>query len=56
MIEVASGEYDTDMIKLAKAALRKYEKNSINRLAAIVDSATINRHDGECNLLANANY
>lgn len=28
MIEVASGEYDPDMTKMAKAAMKRYEKTT----------------------------
>lgn len=43
MIEVASGEYDPDMTKLAKAATRKYEKTALLKMKDL----TISKNDGE---------
>lgn len=45
MIEVASGEYNADMTKLAKAALKKYQKNALIRL---IQEETIDRHGSVC--------
>lgn len=40
MIEVASGEYDPDMTKLAKAAMRRYEKSTMHRIKDVTSSKT----------------
>lgn len=48
VIEVASGEYDPDMTKLAKAAMRRYEKTTMHRIKDVTGSKNSGKFINPC--------